>query len=84
MVHAKESESAQDKISRSIEADGDSLVTDLHVWQVASGRFAAIVGVVAHDPKSAEEYRAPLREHEELAHVTIEVQRCDDAGHTAE
>jgi hypothetical protein len=36
---------------------------------------------VAHEPKSPGEYRAPLREHEELAHLTIEVQRCDDTQH---
>ncbi len=68
-----------EEIHRAVEADDDSLVNDLHVWQVASGKFAAIVSIVAHEPKTAAEYRELLREHEELSHVTIEVQRCDDA-----
>lgn len=63
-------------IREGIEADGDSKITDLHVWQVGSGKFAAIVGVVAHHPKTPEEYRAALKIHEELVHVTIEVQTC--------
>src|SRR5438874_11814282 len=32
-----------EEIRRAVESDGDSIVTDLHVWQVGSGKFAAIV-----------------------------------------
>jgi cation diffusion facilitator family transporter len=66
------------EIRRAIESDDDSIVTDLHVWQVGSGQFAAIVSIVAHEPKACDTYRALLREHEELVHVTIETQRCHD------
>jgi cation diffusion facilitator family transporter len=66
------------EIRRAIESDGDSVVTDLHVWQVGSGKFAAIVSIVAHEPKPCETYRTLLREHDELVHVTIEVQQCHD------
>jgi cation diffusion facilitator family transporter len=65
-------------IREGIESDGDSIVTDLHIWQVSSGKFAAIVSIVAHEPKTCETYRALLREHEELVHVTIETQHCHD------
>jgi cation diffusion facilitator family transporter len=67
-----------DEIRRAVESDADSLVTDLHVWQVGAGKFAAIVSIVAHDPKPAETYRALFREHEELVHVTVEVQLCHE------
>src|SRR5436190_23855604 len=67
-----------DEIRRAIESDGDSVVTDLHVWQVGSGKFAAIVSIVAHEPRTCESYRALLREHAELVHVTIETQQCHD------
>ncbi|MEO6971249.1 MAG: CDF family Co(II)/Ni(II) efflux transporter DmeF [Chthoniobacterales bacterium] len=66
------------EIRRAIESDGDSVVTDLHIWQVSSGKFAAIVSIVAHEPRSSGAYRALLREHEELVHVTIETQHCQD------
>src|ERR1700730_3759634 len=67
-----------DEIRRAVESDNDSIVTDLHVWQVDSGNFAAIVSIVAHEPRPSESYRALLREHAELVHVTIETQQCHD------
>jgi cation diffusion facilitator family transporter len=67
-----------EEIRRAIESDGDSLVTDLHVWQVGTGKFAAIVSIVAHEPKSSDAYRELLREHEELVHVTIETRQCSE------
>jgi cation diffusion facilitator family transporter len=66
------------EIRHAVEKDGDSVVTDLHIWQISSGKFAAIVSIVAHEPKSCEAYRALLQGHEELVHVTIETQHCHD------
>jgi cation diffusion facilitator family transporter len=71
-----------DEIRRAIESDGDSMVTDLHVWQVGVGRFAAIVSIVAHEPRSSDHYRALFREHDELVHVTIETQHCREDHET--
>jgi cation diffusion facilitator family transporter len=64
------------EIRRAVESDGDSVVTDLHVWQVGIGKFAAMVSIVAHEPKSCDSYRALLRGHHELVHVTIETLHC--------
>jgi cation diffusion facilitator family transporter len=65
-------------IREGIETDGDSKIADLHIWQVGAGKFAAIIGVVAHHPRTPDEYRAALKIHEELVHVTIEVHTCDE------
>jgi cation diffusion facilitator family transporter len=67
-------------IREGIESDGDSKITDLHIWQVGVNKFAAIVSVVAHAPKTADEYRDLLKIHEELVHVNIEVRTCCPAG----
>jgi len=67
-----------DEIRKAIESDGDSVVTDLHVWQVGAGKFAAIVSLVAHETRSCESYRERLREHEELVHITIETHTCPE------
>lgn len=69
------------EIRGAVEADGDAVVADLHVWQVSTGKFAAIVSIVAHDPKPAATYRELFREHEELVHVTVEVHRCCEDKH---
>src|SRR6516164_5263714 len=71
-----ESSDLPEEIRRAVESDGDSLITDLHIWQVGAGKFAAIISVVAHEPKSPDTYRELLREHEELVHLTIETQAC--------
>lgn len=68
-----ESSDLPTEIRRAVERDGDSRICDLHVWQVASGKFAAIVSIVAGQPKPTEAYRELFREHQELVHVTIEI-----------
>jgi cation diffusion facilitator family transporter len=65
-----------EEIRRAVEGDGDSIVTDLHVWQVGIGKYAAMISVVAHEPKSCDAYRALLRGYHELVHVTIETHLC--------
>jgi cation diffusion facilitator family transporter len=72
-----------EEIRRAVESDGDSLVTDLHVWQVGIGKYAAMISVVAHEPKSCEAYRALLRRYHELVHVTIETQHCREDHQSA-
>jgi Co/Zn/Cd efflux system component len=61
-----------------LEADGDTRITDLHVWRVGRAQFACIVAVVAAHPKTPHDYKALLRAHEELVHVTLEVAHCPD------
>jgi cation diffusion facilitator family transporter len=70
------------EIRRTIEREGDSTVCDLHVWQVGAGKFAAIVSIVSHEPKTSEDYRNLLREHAELVHLTIETQVCRERHET--
>ena len=71
-----ESSDLPEVMRRAVESDGDSLVTDLHIWQVGAGKFAAIVSIAAHEPKPLDAYRELFREHEELVHVTVEVRQC--------
>ena len=59
-----------------IESDGDSKISDLHLWKVAQDRYACIVSLVTATPQTTEEYKVRLGNHGELAHVTIEVNRC--------
>jgi cation diffusion facilitator family transporter len=48
-------------------------ITDLHVWQVGKGKFACIVGVVADQPLAPDVVRRAIGIHEELVHITVEV-----------
>lgn len=70
------------EIREAIETDGDTRITELHVWRVGRQQFACIVCVVAERPLGPQEYKARLAVHEEIVHVTVEVVRCPDHGET--
>ena len=63
------------EIQTKIESDGDSQISDLHLWNIAPGRLAAIVSVVSHQQRQADEYKLRLRGLG-LAHVTVELNHC--------
>ncbi len=46
-----------EEIHKAIEGDGDSRIADLHIWQLGVHKFAAIISVVAHEPKTVEAYK---------------------------
>ncbi|WP_123771106.1 CDF family Co(II)/Ni(II) efflux transporter DmeF [Vulcaniibacterium tengchongense] len=51
-------------------------IADLHVWRVGKGKYACILGLVSADPAATpQRLREQLRVHEELVHVTVEVNR---------
>ena len=52
-------------------------MSDLHVWQVGSNAWCAVLAVVADVPLSPLAYRQRLHDIKVLRHVTIEVHRCE-------
>ncbi|MBN9367950.1 MAG: CDF family Co(II)/Ni(II) efflux transporter DmeF [Comamonadaceae bacterium] len=71
---AAEGQAVRQEIHEAMASTG-SRVTDLHVWQVGPGHFAAIVALVAREPQEPAHYKALLAHIHELSHVTVEVQR---------
>lgn len=69
-----EGEEVQLEIREAMAPTG-SKVTDLHVWQVWPGHFAAIVSLTAPEPKEPSDYKALMAQIHELSHVTVEIQR---------
>jgi cation diffusion facilitator family transporter len=65
-----------EEIRETLEADGETRVSDLHVWRVGRNQFACAVSIVTHEPKEPTFYKSLLRIHEEIVHVTLEVNRC--------
>jgi cation diffusion facilitator family transporter len=51
-------------------------ITDLHVWRVGRAKYAVVVSVRTTSNEGAEYFRRALAVHEELAHVTVEVERA--------
>ena len=52
-----------------------AVISDLHVWRVGKGKYACIVGLHATADVSPDDVRRLLGVHEELVHVTVEVNR---------
>lgn len=70
-------EKLQTTVREAIERDGDSRVTDLHVWSIGPGIYSAQIALVAHDPVRPDEYKGRIPESTGVVHVSVEVQVCD-------
>ncbi len=77
---------ADDNTSRAvraaIESDGDSRISDLHVWRVGQGRFACIISVVAAHPATLADYKQRLHMLNQVVHATVEILPCRE-GHAS-
>jgi cation diffusion facilitator family transporter len=79
LVDATQEPALAAQIRRSIEADGDARLADLHVWQVGAQSWSAALTIVADRPLPAADYRARLGSVDGLHHLTVEVHRCPGA-----
>src|SRR5262245_51817810 len=49
-------------------------ITDLHVWRVGRAKYACVVSLTTSSTMDGDYFRRELCVHEELAHVTVEVE----------
>ncbi len=62
------------EIKEVVESDGQTLVSDLHVWRVGKRVYTCALTAVTHDPQlTAKQLRQRLSVHEEIIHSTIEI-----------
>ena len=50
-------------------------ISDLHVWRVGKGKYACIVALTTNADVSPNYFRQQIGIHEELVHITVEVNR---------
>jgi cation diffusion facilitator family transporter len=81
LLDVSPSPALEDEIRVVLEAVDDVRVRDLHVWSLGGGAKSCVVTLVTAAPRDARSYREALARFR-LAHLTIEVQRCE-AGHHA-
>ncbi|MCS7649576.1 CDF family iron/cobalt efflux transporter AitP [Pseudomonas aeruginosa] len=46
---------------------------DLHLWQVGQGKYACLLSLLTTEEGSADYFKRRLAEHEELVHITVEM-----------
>ncbi len=78
LLDAEVGEARTAAMRAAVEGGGDDRVADLHVWRVGPRHLAAIVSVVTSAPRAPDHYKARLRAFGDLAHLTVEVQPCED------
>lgn len=75
LLDVRADEDLETVIRDRIETRGDR-VTDLHLWQVGPGHYAAVIAVISDNPLPPATYKRRLGGLERLCHVTVEVERC--------
>jgi cation diffusion facilitator family transporter len=48
-------------------------ITDLHVWRVGRAKYACVISLTTSSREDGDYFRRELAVHEELAHITVEV-----------
>ena len=48
-------------------------ITDLHVWHVGKGKYSVILSLATDEEVSPEYFKERLGIHEELVHITVEI-----------
>jgi len=57
--------------------EGDTRVTDLHVWRVGKRAYSCAISLVTHDRTlTPARVREQLARHEDVMHATVEIQLC--------
>lgn len=64
------------ELRESIERGSSDRVTDLHLWSIGHGIYAAEIAVVSHDPKPPDHYKSLVASNFNVVHATVEVHRC--------
>lgn len=65
-------------LRESIEADATDRVTDLHIWSIGHGIFAAEVTILSDKPKTPDHYKSLIPATLKIVHATVEVHRRSD------
>lgn len=58
-------------------------ICDLHVWRVGKGKYACILSLVTSDDVTPEYFKEQLSIHEELVHISVEINRVGELREVA-
>jgi len=63
-----------DGVCRAIESEDGTRLTDVHVWSIGPGIYAAALMLESSMPRSPEEYKSRIPRELGIRHITLEVQ----------
>ncbi len=71
------SEGKQEAIRKALEEGTTDKVSDLHVWSIGPGIYAAEIAIVTDTPRTPDAYKARLPADLHIVHATVEVWPCE-------
>lgn len=77
LLDVEPSGTLQIRVRAALECIDDTRVVDLHVWSIGGGRRGCVATVIASDPPEPDAYRARVLAECDIAHLTIEIRRCE-------
>ena len=80
LLDHQESGELEDTVREAIESDGDSRVTDLHLWSIGPNIYSAQIALVAHHPVSPAEYKKRIPGTVGIVHVSVEIHLCGQSA----
>jgi cation diffusion facilitator family transporter len=66
------------ELRASIEDGSSDRVTDVHIWSIGHGIFAAEMAIVSDDPKTPGQYKSLIPSKLNVVHATVEIHQCTD------
>lgn len=66
---------ARELIRKSVEANRDSRVADLHLWSIGPNIYSTIISIVTSSTKGVDDFKTQLPQDIGLKHITIEIHR---------
>ncbi|MEQ8510159.1 MAG: CDF family Co(II)/Ni(II) efflux transporter DmeF [Rhodospirillaceae bacterium] len=73
------SDSTLTQLHDAIENGSDDKITDVHMWSIAPGKYAAEIVIVSHETHQPDDYRARIPKSLNIAHAIIEIRKCHAA-----
>lgn len=72
------SEAMTAELKAAVEGDSSDKVTDVHLWSIGHGIYAAEIAIVSDDPGTPDHYKSRIPERLNVVHATVEIHRCTD------
>lgn len=63
-------------LKAAIERESTDRITDIHLWRIGHGIYAAEIALVIDTPQTPGYYKALIPEQLPIVHATIEVHPC--------
>jgi len=65
-----------DQLRKTMEGSSNDRISDLHVWNIGHGIYAAEIVIISDEPKTPDHYKSLIPAELNIVHTTIEVHKC--------